>query len=85
MLLEHRSELDGVDVVQVCLYVEEQGGDFRAGALEGTDLVGEGGNGVRRTEARGRAALVWVEEAGVPGKGHESDGQETSQDLGDSL
>ena len=49
MLQEHGSQLDGVDVLEACLYVEEEGGDFLAGALEGVDLVGESGDGIRRS------------------------------------
>ena len=85
MLKEHCPESDGVDVVEARLHVEEEGGDFPAGLLKGANFMGEGGDGICRTEARERAALVWVEEAGVSDEGHESDGQDPFPDLGDSF
>ena len=48
-LQEHRPELDGIDFVKARFYVEKEGGNFPARALEGADLMGEGGDGVRRT------------------------------------
>ena len=50
-----------VDFVEAGFYVEEEGGYFQDGSLKGSDLMGEGGHGVRGAEAREGAALVWVE------------------------
>ena len=57
---EERPKLSCVDVIKACLYVEEEGGHFQEGSLEGSDLMGEGGHRVSGAEARKGAALVWV-------------------------
>ena len=81
--MEHCPESDGVDIVEALLYVEEEGGDFPAGALKSANFMGKGGDGICPTEPRERAALVSVEEAGIPGEGHESDGHDPFQNVGD--
>ena len=85
MLKEYCSESEGVDIIKTRLYVEEEGGDFAAGALKGANFMGESGDSICRAESGEQAALVWVEEACIPGEGHESDGHDSFQDFGDSF
>ena len=44
---EEGPELSHVDFVKASLYIEEEGGYFQEGSLEGFDFVGEGGHRVR--------------------------------------
>ena len=43
---EERPELGGVDVVETCFNIEEEGGARPSWALEGADLVNQGRAGV---------------------------------------
>ena len=60
---QERPELGCVDVIETGFYVEEDGGHFQEGSLEGSDLVGAAGHRVGGTEASEGAALVPVEQA----------------------
>ena len=60
MLKEQCPESDGVDIVEACLCIKEEGGDFPPGAWNGADFMEEGGDGIHCTEPRERAALIWV-------------------------
>ena len=58
---EEGPKLGRVDVIEAGFYVDEEGGHFQEGSLQGSDFVGEGGHCVRGAKAREGAALVWVE------------------------
>ena len=47
--------------------------------------MSEGGYGIRGTEAREGAALVWMKQACFPCQGGESDGEDAFEDLGDGF
>jgi len=57
-----------VDVVEPCLYVQEQGGDLETGPLEGLDVVGEGEARIVGAEPRERTALVGVQQPSETGR-----------------
>jgi len=65
---ERGPEGGGVDVVEVCFDVEEDGGDLEFGPLEGPDFMRQGEAGVRGAKAGEGAALVGVEH--ILGAGH---------------
>jgi len=82
---EHAAEGCGVDVVKAPFHVEEESGDLPSSHLEGLHLVGEGSDCVRGREARQRATLVRVEEAGRPSHAGESRVHYPLEDLRECL
>ena len=82
---EEGPKLGRVDVVEAGFCVEEEGGDFEAGSLKGSDLVGECGHRIRGAEAREGAALVWVEQARLSRQSSEPDSEDAFKDFRDGF
>ena len=75
----------GIDVVKASFHLEEEGGDFQKGSLEGFYLVGEDGYRIQGAEAGEGATLVGVEQAILSCEGGESDCEDALEDLRDSF
>ena len=65
---EEGQKLCRIDIVKAVFYVKEEGGYLQEGSLEGPEFIGQGGHSVRGAEAREGAALVRMEQAGLPRK-----------------
>ena len=78
---ERGPEGGGVDVVEACFDVEEEGGDLEFGPLESADPMHQGEAGVRGAKAREGAVFFGVEHVLGAGDGGEPNRHDTFKDL----
>jgi len=79
------SEGGGIDIVEASFDVQEEGGDFQPGFLEGFYLQCKGEAGVTGAKPGAGAALVRVEDALGLGDGRHPDRHHPFEDLRDSF